>query len=206
MRLLDIQYLPHPAYFALLWQYPDIQLDRHENFVKQTYRNRCRILTANGTDTLTIPVQHTGHKIPMHEVRIDYRQKWLQRHWRAIASAYGKAPFFEYYADELQRIFYSQPVFLIDLTTALLTQCLDFLDFDRPLHFTDTYYDLREEPANDWRSLIHPKTNPAYSKTYKQVPYQQVFGSIFVDNLSVLDLIFCTGPQAGALIKAGIRA
>jgi len=204
MKIIELQYLPQPEYFALLIQEPNLQIDAHEFFVKQTFRNRCRILTANGIDDLSVPVLGAGKKILTKDIKIDNDQKWLNRHWRAIQSAYGKAPFFEYYADELQEIFNKKHDFLIDLSHDLLTQCLEFLEFDLDLQFTKEYHDLRNQSENDLRSKLTPKSNSNLIKSYNQVNYQQVFGNKFVNNLSVIDLIFCEGPEAGRIIKSSI--
>ena len=204
MKIIELQYLPRPEYFALLIQEPDIEIDKHEYFVKQTFRNRCQILTANGVDDLTIPVLGSGKKILAKDIKIDHSQKWLNRHWRAIQSAYGKAPFFEYYADELRIIYDRKHEYLFDLSYELLTQCLDFLGFEIDVSFTYGYEDLKNQPENDLRSVISPKSNSNLSIPYNQINYQQVFGNNFVNNLSVIDLIFCEGPEAGRVIKSSI--
>jgi len=199
-----MQYLPQPQYFAELLQDDTLEIDGFENFVKQSYRNRCRILTANGIDSLTVPVSGVGKKILAKDIKIDHSQKWLTRHCRAIQSAYGKAPFYEYYADDLFTIIKKQHKFLFDLSNDLLTQCLEFLQLSVALNFTTGYSDFKNMPENDLRSKINPKKNPNDINTYNQVAYQQVFGNDFVDNLSVIDLVFCQGPQAGAIIESGI--
>ena len=204
MKLLDLQYLPQANYFALLLTEPEIEIDGYEHFVKQTYRNRCRILTANGIDELSIPVLGGKKKILTKDIRIDYSQKWFNRNWRAIQSAYGKAPFFEYYAEDLLAVYQKKHEFLFDLTHELLTQCLDFLQFDVTLKFTTAYHSLEKTPQNDFRSKINPKSTPDIINTYTQFIYPQVFGNNFVNNLSAIDLIFCEGPQAGVIIKSGI--
>ena len=204
MKIIELQYLPRPEYFALLIQESDIEIDKHEYFVKQTFRNRCQILTANGVDDLTIPVLGSGKKILAKDIKIDHSQKWLNRHWRAIQSAYGKAPFFEYYADELRIIYDRKHEYLFDLSYEILTQCLDFLGFEIDVSFTHEYEDLKNQPENDFRSVISPKSNSNLSIPYNQINYQQVFGNNFVNNLSVIDLIFCEGPEAGRVIKSSI--
>ena len=204
MKIIELQYLPQPEYFALLIGEPELEIDGYEHFVKQTFRNRCRILTANGIDELSIPVLGGNKKILAKEIRIDHSQKWLNRNWRAIQSAYGKAPFFEYYVEDLLKVYQQKHEYLFDLTHELLTLCLDFLQIDIKLKLTSTYHDLQKTPQNDFRSKISPKSNPEFLNTYNQSGYQQVFGNNFVNNLSVIDLIFCQGPQAGEIIKSGI--
>lgn len=205
MEIIEIQYLPQPAYLGQFLVYPELQLDSNEHYVKQTFRNRCLILTANGIDTLSIPVQGSGKKIRSKDIRIDHNQKWFNRHWRAIKSAYGRAPYFEYYADELHQILEQKHQFLIDLNVALLTQCLDFLHFDIELKFTETYHDPLEEELIDLRDHVSPKNQPQSHVAYEQLPYHQVFGNNFVRDMSVIDLLFCEGPNAGSLIRSSIK-
>jgi hypothetical protein len=204
VKVIELQYLPQPEYFALLLSEPDLEIDGYEHFVKQTFRNRCRILTANGIDELSIPVLGGNKKLLAQEIKIDHSQKWLNRNWRAIQSAYGKAPFFEYYAEDLLAVYQHKHEFLFDLSLDLLTLCLDFLQIDIKLKFTSSYHDLQKTPQNDFRSKISPKSNPKFLNSYNQSVYQQVFGNNFVNNLSVIDLIFCEGPQAGGIIRSGI--
>ena len=206
MHIIELQYLPQTVYFALLISNQELYLDKYEHFVKQTYRNRCRILSANGIDELSIPVLNASSKVPIKDIKIDNSQKWVNRHWRAIQSAYGKAPFYEFYSEELRRILYSNHGYIFDLSLDLLTQCLDFLKIKQTLKFTDEYFSLDNSPQNDFRSIISPKKNRLLPITYKQKTYQQVFGNKFVENLSVIDLIFCEGPRAGDIIKSGIIA
>ena len=204
--LLSTAYFAPIEFYTLLLKHSKVYIERYENFIKQTYRNRCRILTANGVDELSIPVLNASKKVPIKDVKIDYSQKWVNRHWRAIQSAYGKAPFFEFYGEELKKILYKNHIFLFDLSLDLLTQCLDFLKFKPTIKFTDTYHSLANSPQNDYRSIISPKKNRMLPITYNQETYQHVFGNKFVKNLSVIDLIFCEGPRAGDLIKSGIIA
>ena len=205
MKIIELQYLPQIQYIALLMEEADLVIDRNEHFVKQTYRNRCKILSANGVDALTVPVIGAKKKIFVKDIEIDYSQKWFHQHQRAIQSAYGRAPFYEYYADELWKIYNRNHKYLFDLSSELLTQCLDFLQLDIQPKFSDTYYNLKNTPENDFRSKITPKANLKVRDTYNQQNYQQVFGNNFVDNLSVIDLIFCEGPQAKKLIKSGLN-
>lgn len=204
MKHIELHYFPQAAYIAALMQYPDLKIDGYEHFVKQTYRNRCRIITPNGIDTLSVPVKGSG-KIISKDIRIDHSQKWLNRHWRAIQSAYGRAPFFEYYIDEFKAILDKRHVFLFDLSAELLTQCLEFLQFDRKLEFTTAYHELTEQDDLDLRNSISPKSNENKLIKYNPAPYHQVFGNNFVEELSVIDLLFCEGPQSGERIRSAMQ-
>ena len=201
MPAIELQYLPQPAYIAQFLIHKDLIIDGYEHYVKQSYRNRCRILSANGIDQLSVPVLGSGKKILSRDIRIDYSQKWLNRHWRAIRSSYGRAPYFEFYADDYAAIFNRRHNFLFDLSMEMLTQCLEHLQFDINLSLSSSYI---SSPESNLRDVISPKSSHSGQISYAQKPYQQVFGSNFVDGLSTIDLIFCEGPQAGDLLKSGI--
>ena len=197
--LLDLQYLPPLAYFAAIAQADEVWIEGHENFVKQTYRNRCRILTTHGTQDLSIPVHHAGRKIPIRELSIDYKQKWMNNHWRAIQSAYGKSPFFDYYSQEVEQAILAKHDRLFDLNWQLLTICLRFIGLEsKSVHFTEQYDKIPGNGIVDLRSAIHPKKDaPVW---YNSQEYYQNFGNNFVPNLTILDLLFCEGPGAYELL------
>ncbi len=203
--LLDLQYLPSTTYFSVIAKADKVIIERHENFIKQSYRNRTHILTPNGVDSLSIPLRGSQKKIKINEIKIDHNQKWANRHWRAIKSAYGKAPFFEYYADYIKQEIYSTHETLFELNLNLLTLCLKFLQIDTPILFTLAYQKTADSPCIDLRSSIHPKTAFTSSLKIGYTPYQQVFGSSFVQGLSILDLLFSEGPNAGTIIRKQIN-
>lgn len=197
--LLDLQYLPPVAYFSIIQQADEIWIETRENFIKQTYRNRCRILTSHGAQDLSIPIQHTSPKVAIRELLIDYKQKWMNNHWRSIQSAYGKSPFFDYYSEELEQVILSRKESLFDLNWQLLTICLKYLGLQhKPLHQTTVYQHDTENGLIDLRSAIHPKL--PLPDWFQPSPYHQIFGSNFAANLSVIDLLFCTGPEANMLL------
>ena len=197
--LLDLQYLPPVAYFAAIKQADEVWIEANENFVKQTYRNRCKILSTHGVQDLSIPVHHAGKKILIRDLTIDHKQKWMNTHWRAIQSAYGKSPFFDYYADEIEQVILSKSENLFDLNWQLLSICLKYLNLSqKPVFLTKSYTKTPENGVVDLRSVIHPK-KPA-PEWFREVPYHQIFGEEFVPNLTILDLLFCEGPGADVLL------
>ena len=105
LMTIDLQYLPSLEYFCAILNKNEFNLEAHEYFEKQSYRNRCRIQTTNKIDTLSVPVLNGNKKILIRDLKIDYSQDWTRRHWGAIHSAYGKAPFFEFYSEFFKNIF-----------------------------------------------------------------------------------------------------
>lgn len=199
--LLELHYLPCLEYFACLMHYDKIQLEAHEHFTRQTYRNRCYVLTANKVDVLTVPVQTARNRIPVRDIRIDYNQAWIRRHWGCLCSAYGKSPFFEYYAPDLEAVYLKKIPHLFDLSSDLLTLCLSWLGIKKDIGYTLSYHTGVDSTQFDARSLINDKNIGNSYNFYKAVPYHQTFGNDFVPNLSILDLLFNKGPESRQILR-----
>jgi hypothetical protein len=200
--LIDLHYLPSLEYFCVLQQFKHIELERYENYVKQSYRNRCYLKTSQGIEMLIVPLTAKQGKTPIKDVRIDYDQKWQNNHWRTIETAYRKAPYFEYYFEDLKNILYQHHNFLFDLNLELLSFCLKCIRLTPTITVSVSYEKVAPSHVFDLRSQINPK-KPSFGRNfYKPVPYYQVFGSGFAENLSLIDLLFCEGPKASPLLIA----
>jgi hypothetical protein len=200
--LIEAHYLPSIAYFTAISGAESVLLERCENFEKQTYRNRCRINTANGPIHLIVPVTAKHGKVSISNVRLDYTQKWLNNHWRTVQSAYGKAPFFEHYAEDLHEILFKKADSLYELNYTFLSMCLKWLKWDIPVKETKLYGRAISTDVLDLRSVINPKKLEQCYQFYYPAVYNQVFGNTFVENLSLIDLVFCEGPGAGRIVQA----
>ena len=200
--LIELHYLPSISYFSLLQGHSVLIVEKFEHYEKQSYRNRCYIKTSQGVETLIVPLTSKHGKTIIKDVRIDHGQKWLNNHWRAIQSAYGNAPFFEYYSHDLHSVLFTRHHFLYDLNFSLLTMCLGWLKHNIPVTETSVYEKEPGSELTDHRSVLNPKKADSCNRFYKSVEYPQVFGSKFVHNLSIIDLVFCEGPGSLSVVRA----
>ena len=205
--LTELHYLPSIPFFQQLLAADSLLLDAHEHYHKQTYRNRCLVLTAQGPQPLTVPVVDgtRSEKVTTSAIEIDYRQNWRHRHLRTLQTAYGNSPYFSYYADYLHDIYAEKHTRLWDLNLALLHLLLRCLRWPLPIELTSGYLAPTHSPPPlllDRRDLLTPKNAPNLLEpdSTSQRPYPQVFGPAFVSGLSVLDLLFMQGPAAGRFL------
>ena len=121
-------------------------IEQHDNFVKQTYRNRCVIASANGPQTLTVPIErYDGMKCAMRDIRISDHGNWRHLHWQALVSAYGETPFFEYYADDIKPFFEEHRwKYLLDFNLDITHTLCSLLDVRPDLTLSDHYIDADE--------------------------------------------------------------
>ena len=196
--LLSSTYFGPIQWYQKLHRMPCI-IEQHDHFVKQTYRNRCVIATANGTQTLTVPIErYDGTKCAMRDIRISDHGNWRHLHWNALVSAYGETPFFEFYADDLRPFFEKRHTFLFDLNLDIMHTMCQLLDVRPQVTLSEQYIVLPSEcdAVVDFREAIRPK-HPQPDADFNPTPYYQVRVQRhgFLPNLSILDLLFNEGPE-----------
>lgn len=193
-------YFPPIPWFTAALRHTHIILDLHEHYTKQTWRNRCTIITANGLMNLVIPVKHAGNHTPVKDILLDYATNWQRVHWHAIRSAYGKSPFFEFYADAFDTLYSCQPRFLHEWNTLCLDLITNCAKLPLSIGFSAEYCEP-SDTISDYRQAFVPGKvyAAAYHPKYLQV-FQERHG--FRTGLSILDLLFCAGPQSHQLLTS----
>ena len=221
--LLQTTYFGPIQWYQKLYRYDHCLIEQCDSFQKQTYRNRCVIATANGTQALTVPIENEkgemrNEKCLLRDVRISDHNQWRRVHWNALQSAYSESPFFEYYADDLHPFFEEKYEFLIDFNEAIRQKICELIDIHPHVAYTSEYISHSltfspshsltfspshsltfspSHPLTDFRDVIsakHPQPDAEYTpKEYWQV-FQHKHG--FLPNLSILDLLFNMGPES----------
>lgn len=198
-----VQKIMVPPYFGPIscWKQiinSNILWDVHQNYIKQTFRNRTFIHSANGLQILTIPVKHSKIKFSMQDAKIDNSIAWQKNHWRSIQSAYSSSPFFEFYRDSLEGIYIKEYTYLTKFNFDLINLILEWTDIEMKSELSKSYK-IQYKNSLDLRKNIE---NKKYSSS-ENIIYKQVFSDKngFLNDLSIIDLIFNEGPNSISYLK-----
>ena len=192
--LLPISYLGPASYYSIFLQSSEIFVESKEYFVKQSVRNRCSILSSNGTQILTIPKERkSADKTLITDINISKTQNWQKLHWQSLISSYNSSPFFEYYKDHLEEFYHTKQSNLFIFNLSLTELILSFLQIKKKINFTTEYN--RKFDGIDFRN--HKFKNLEMDK------YEQVFSEKidFQSDLSVVDLLFNLGPETTSYLE-----
>jgi len=204
--LLSSSYFPNIQYLSKFFWNDKLIIEGNENFQKQSFRNRCEILSANGKMSLFVPVvKGKDQKTKIKDVRIDYFTDWQKQHLKSIESAYNSSPFYEYIIDDILFVFKTKEPFLFDLNLKILDVIKSYLDIDRIPIISNEYI---EQSDFDYRNSIHPKSKmQKKDNDFFATKYYQTFNDKFdfIPNLSILDLLFNEGPRSRDIILESIK-
>jgi hypothetical protein len=196
--LLLPTYFPSISHFSAIANADSVVFEIEDNYQKQTNRNRTFIYSPNGIQMLNIPIKHSREKHQKtKEVKLETAFDWQKQHFKSLEAAYRTSPFFEYFEDALLPIFTKKHTFLMDLnfeTIEIVSKCLNMkLEFEKT---TEYFHEVSD--SLDFRYLANGKKDVSSFK-----PYTQVFGEKhgFINNLSVLDLLFNEGRFALDYLK-----
>lgn len=193
MAIFSTAYFPSISYMARFLAENKPVIEVCETYHKQTYRNRCRVMTANGVESLSVPVvKVNGNHTMTKDMALSPIEPWQHIHSRCLESAYKAAPYFDHYYDYLRPIFEGHFERLVDLNDAALRAILKMLKVKKDIVHSTDYV---REAENDLREAFSPK-KPFDANLFPA--YYQVFSEKFpfAPDLSVLDLVFNEGPEA----------
>lgn len=196
--LLHPTYFPSISHFVAMVKADSITFEMEDNFQKQTNRNRMYIYSPNGIQMLNIPIKHNkeGHQ-KFKEVRIENDFDWRKNHFKSLEAAYRTSPFFEYFEDDFRSLFEKKHEFMMDLNFQTIELVSDCLGVKFEIEKTTEYFH-EVEGLTDFRHLTNGKKD-----TLLFEPYTQVFDDKhgFINNLSILDLLFNEGRYAVDYLK-----
>ena len=193
--ILCTSYAAPIAFYKAIAKSETIWLEKHEHFIKQSVRNRCEIATSNGRLILTAPLSARKNNMPIHEVQLCYKTNWQNQHIKSLTTAYQSSPFFEYFIDDLKKIYALKPYLLIEWNQLIHEQIMKWLKLNAIIQSTLTYQKVYEDTL-DYRAEIWSNET---IQTYHQV-FENKHG--FLKNLSIYDLLFNCGNQSTQILNS----
>ena len=194
------QYFGNINWYKTLLKFSHVKIEQYESYQKMSFRNRMVIVGSNGLINLTVPLENgRGQKGLIKDIRISNTSNWADQHMRSILACYGKSPFFEYYRDGLFSIYQKPFAYLQDLNMAMITWVNRQLKYEVKISLTEEYKIDYGDGFIDLRNQIKPSQ---FQNIEKETKYVQVFEDRigFHNNLSILDLLFCCGPNAKSFL------
>ena len=200
---VDLHYFPNIEFFAAIADADELIFFPDDTYQRQSYFNRTQIRLANKVGTLSVPIQGRRPRISLSRIKVSDEQNWVNIHLRGIQSAYGKAPFYEYYFPYFEKVFERKPESLWDLNWQMLTICLKLLGMPAKM----SVHKQGQDPTwvEDIRGLLMPSVPFSERDYYQPEPYFQLFGLDFDPNLSILDLLFCEGPASKSIVLKSVK-
>ena len=189
--ILPIRFCPSASYYAAIVQSASPVIintaTRFDKCCKAAHR--CVIADTRGKLELTVPVAKP-YGATWSDCAVSLHGNWWETMRVALESAYGRTPFFEYYADDFLPLIASPQRF-----TSIADLCCDF---DKAIRraltvTTPVYY----QPAPSCSPIPEMAIPPYYQVRERQLG--------FIPDLSILDLIFNLGPEA-LLLLASVKA
>lgn len=216
-------YLPWLGYFERI-AVSDLHvvLD-HVQFEKNSFTNRNKARTKEGSTWLTVPLATKGRfgDLAIHSLEFAANDPWAKKHWATLRMTYGKAPFFQQYAPAYEALYAQAWTGFMPMVRAFLRQHLRDLQIETPLRFSSemgiggTKSELvlnlcRATGATTYlsgalgRNYLDEAAFAAAGlgvryQDYQHPTYAQVHGG-FEPYLGVLDLIFNHGPASREIL------
>lgn len=202
--ILPSCYLPPVMYLSIMKRYETVVVDIYEHYIKQTFRNRCNIVSSSGILPLTVPVEKPAWSNAMKDMGISEHGNWRHLHLNAIDSAYGNSPFHEYYRDDFLPFYEKRYENLVEFNTSLLEKVCELMDIPFNITFSEGFVNPVEcNDCDDFRPFMtSKKVNLEMPVSIELKPYYQVFSGRhgFLANMSCLDLLFNMGPESVLIV------
>jgi len=190
-----------PAYFPPIshWKYilnKNCHWNIYSYYQKQTLSNRTYIHGANGILMLSVPIMHSGKNIrrSFNKIEIENNHDWKKNHFKSIKTAYESSPYYEYYESQLKDHFNQNFKQLFKLNLSSIKLIFDCLK----LEFLDKKTEHIKKNTNDLSNLTNIKISSQITPKYIQL-FEEKNG--FINDLSILDLLFNCGPNTLDYIK-----
>ena len=191
LKVLEPTYFPPISHWKHISS-NNLQWSINSSYNKQTLTNRTYIDSSNGELMLTVPIKHSGKNVPrkFSEIKIDNSSNWKKTHYKSIKICYQSSPFFEFYEDDISFFYESDYEYLHHLNFASINLVCNWINLEMPKE----NFNVQEK---EFINLIY-LSNTKRTRELLEKKYTQTFqvSNGFINDLSILDLIFNCGPDS----------
>ena len=191
LKVLEPTYFPPISHWKHISS-NNLQWSINSSYNKQTLTNRTYIDSSNGELMLTVPIKHSGKNVPrkFSEIKIDNSSNWKKTHFKSIKICYQSSPFFEFYEDDISFFYESDYEYLHQLNFASINLVCNWINLEMPKE----NFNVQEK---EFINLIY-LSNTKRTRELLEKKYTQTFqvSNGFINDLSILDLIFNCGPDS----------
>jgi len=196
-----------------------VQFEYHE------YGNRCRILTDQGVQFVTVPVKTQGHTSKRFCDMEIADPKWADKAVKTIRGSYAKTKFFKTYSPELFEIMRAHPADLATLNVELMAFLLKSFGIERPTARASSFdfagyksglvldmcktlgaetyvFGANGKDYADRQSFVDANVKVKFQR-FTPAWYSQGWGRHFTPGLSSLDLLLRYGPRSLEIVLQG---
>ena len=191
LKVLEPTYFPPISHWKHISS-NNLQWSINSRYNKQTLTNRTYIDSSNGELMLTVPIKHSGKNVPrkLSKIKIDNSSNWKKTHFKSIKICYQSSPFFEFYEDDISFFYESDYEYLHQLNFASINLVCKWINLEMPKE----NFNVQEK---EFINLIY-LSNTKRTRELLEKKYTQTFqvSNGFINDLSILDLIFNCGPDS----------
>lgn len=196
-KYIELQYFGNIIYYNILIKNNNYDVATLNWYEKGWYGNKTTITGSTGLIDLSVPLLGgRNQKTILKDVKISYAQPWQANHKKAIKSCYGNSPYFDFFFYKIENLFQIKKEYLIDLNLLTIETILSCLK-------ESVSFNIDCDGIISNAEIIMSKQYCKQNNCNSTLKYPQVFEDRmgFTPNLSILDLLFCTGKQAKDLLK-----
>lgn len=223
IAILQSNYIPWKGYFDLINSVDEFVVYDVVQYTKNDWRNRNKIKTPNGVQWLTIPVKRESLEQRIDETKV-INNVWRKKHWKNLVQNYSRSPYFDLYKEQLQDHYFKQDQeCLSEINFSFIKLVCEILNIRTKISWAQNY-ELLGDKTERLVNIVKQCKGDVYvsGPAAKDYLIQDIFVSEnikvewmdytgyreyeqlyppFEHGVSILDLLFHTGPDAKNYMK-----
>ena len=227
VAILQSNYIPWKGYFDIINSVDEFIIYDDVQYTVDDWRNRNKIKTKQGIQWISIPVVKKGRlEKKISEIKVA-DTRWAKKHWGTLTNAYAKTPHFKDYAYIIENLYLNKAAeleYLSDINYLFISEINSMLGISTTIRWSSDFVlkgDRSERLLNICKetNADHYVSGRAASGyldgkifqdanidiewvDYSNYPEYEQLHECFTHEVSILDLLFNTGPNVRQYMKS----